>query len=179
GLRFDSLDETVTESLISAGNANASPAVARAFWRALASSGSSRAPQARRALVELSLEHGGAGELAEALVLLDEAGEAGPDELARGALVLADAGSQEAVPILARAVRGDRAGGEATRLVFASGDETLYELARFLERPGDQRDLRRSAAIYEHIVDDRPLSARWDDSRERLEFLQRHYFDVR
>ena len=58
-------------------------------------------------------------------------------------------------------------------------DDTLYALARRLESPGPRRDLRRALSLYRMIIDDRPLSPHWDDSRSRVEYLERHYFDVR
>lgn len=61
----------------------------------------------------------------------------------------------------------------------AMPDKMLFELAGRLERPGPQRDLRRALSLYRAIVDDRPLSPYWDDSRSRIEYLQRHYIDVR
>ncbi len=69
--------------------------------------------------------------------------------------------------------------GNGAGAAAAMPDETLFELARRLERPGPGRDLQRALSLYRAIVDDRPLSRYWDDSRSRIEYLQRHYFDVR
>lgn len=65
------------------------------------------------------------------------------------------------------------------RLERAGDDETVFGLAQALEAPGADRDLRRAATLYRWIVDDRPLSRHWDASRARLEYLDRHYFEVR
>ncbi len=57
--------------------------------------------------------------------------------------------------------------------------EWLYRLALYLEKPGDNRDLDRSAALYQEVITSWPLSEWRDRSEERLLWLQRHYFRVR
>ena len=57
--------------------------------------------------------------------------------------------------------------------------EWLYRLARILEKPGESRDLDRSAALYRQVIEDWPLTEWRDLSEERLAWLERHYFRVR
>ncbi len=57
--------------------------------------------------------------------------------------------------------------------------EWLYRLAFYLEQPGENRDLDQSAAIYQEVITNWPLSNWRDKSEERLLWLQRHYFRVR
>ena len=57
--------------------------------------------------------------------------------------------------------------------------EWLYRLALYLEKPGNNRDLDRSAALYQEVITSWPLSKWRDRSEERLLWLQRHYFRVR
>jgi len=91
------------------------------------------------------------------------------------ALLAADSES-DALPLLGRALT--RGGGELDSVGWL-GDDRLFALARFLEQAGPDRDLRSAASLYRLILDDHPLSAHWDDSRSRLEYLRRHYFEVR
>lgn len=152
-------------------------AVIRSFWRAIASSGSAAAPEARRALLEIAARAGDAGEIAAAVSALEAAGEASADDMTRAADALFGADREaEALPLLARAVTRDEAAFEgAGRL----DDDRIFALARLLEQPGPDRDLRRAASLYRLILEDRPLSGHWDESRSRLEYLRRHYFEVR
>ena len=57
--------------------------------------------------------------------------------------------------------------------------EWLYRLALSLEKPGEYRDLDRSASLYQEVITRWPLSSWRDKSEERLLWLQRHYFRVR
>ena len=57
--------------------------------------------------------------------------------------------------------------------------EWLYRLASYLEKPGENRDLDRSASLYQEVINRWPLSSWRDKSEERLLWLQRHYFRVR
>ncbi len=57
--------------------------------------------------------------------------------------------------------------------------EWLYRLASYLEKPGDNRDLDRSATLYQEVINSWPLSDWRDRSEERLLWLRRHYFRVR
>ncbi|MFW6380661.1 MAG: hypothetical protein ACOC0Y_01345, partial [Spirochaetota bacterium] len=154
----------------------ASP-VLRSFRRIVASSGSMRAPEARRALLEVAVDDGDERAMVEIVGEMEESGEANPDDLVRvGLTVGRDSGEDRAPELLARAIRMD--GGVIEHLVGLS-DERLFRLARFLERPGPERDMHAASALYSVIVDERPLSSYWDESRARLEYLSRHYFEVR
>lgn len=66
------------------------------------------------------------------------------------------------------------ASGEGTRRA-----EWLYRLASYLEKPGEDRDLDRSAALYQNVINGWPLTEWRDLSEERLLWLQRHYFRIR
>jgi len=57
--------------------------------------------------------------------------------------------------------------------------EWLYRLAFYLEKPGENRDLDRAAALYQEVIRSWPLSRWRDKSEERLLWLNRHYFRVR
>jgi len=57
--------------------------------------------------------------------------------------------------------------------------EWLYRLASYLEKPGPERDLDRSAVLYQEVISSWPLTVWRDLSEERLLWLQRHYFRVR
>ncbi len=59
------------------------------------------------------------------------------------------------------------------------GDWILYTLAQLLESPWDGRDIRRARALYRRLVDEYPFSFYWDAAEERIEFLNRHFFDIR
>jgi len=57
-------------------------------------------------------------------------------------------------------------------------DEILFRLAQLYEsQPG--RDLRLARELYRQILDEYPFSALWEDSRRRVEYLNRHFFDIR
>ena len=57
--------------------------------------------------------------------------------------------------------------------------EWLYRLASYLEKPGPERNLDRSAVLYQEVISSWPLTVWRDLSEERLLWLQRHYFRVR
>gem|GEM_PF-1244908 len=57
--------------------------------------------------------------------------------------------------------------------------EWNYRLAVILEKPGEKRDLDRSAQLYQEVINRWPLSEWRNLSEERLLWLQRHYFRVR
>lgn len=60
-----------------------------------------------------------------------------------------------------------------------AGDTLLFRLAGLLERDWDGRDLRRARDLYRRVVDEYPLSGHWDAARERIEYLNRHFFYIR
>ncbi|MFP4330534.1 MAG: tetratricopeptide repeat protein [Spirochaetaceae bacterium] len=61
----------------------------------------------------------------------------------------------------------------------SSLDEILYAMATLLEEPGETRDLRRAHSLYRRLVDEHPLSRYYGDSRQRAEYLERHFFLIR
>jgi len=69
------------------------------------------------------------------------------------------------------------------KLVGMASDENrpewLYRLAFHLEKPGEYRDLDRAASLYQEVIRGWPLSRWRDQSEERLQWLNRHYFRVR
>ena len=148
------------------------PVVARDYWVSVASSGSADAPDARRRLQELSLD-GTPEEVSEALDLLVLNDEA------------VDADYVDSINALIETGAAGRA-ADWTDRYLASGfsprrgtDELLYLLARSLEQPGVERDLRRSLFYYELLMARYPVSRFWEPSRQRAEYLNRHYFEVR
>ncbi|MFW5814934.1 MAG: hypothetical protein ACOCWX_05750 [Spirochaetota bacterium] len=180
GALIDSLDEDQLDVLAAAITPDTPAPVVRAFWSDVASSGSRLAPRARRELYELALASEAAEEALRAVEQLEAAGEASAADVLRAASLLeSDEQREDALPLYARALAGAREGSAAERRVMTLGDDRLFELARFLEAPGPERDLRAAARLYRVIVDERPLSAQWEASRSRLEHLRRHYFEVR
>ncbi len=67
--------------------------------------------------------------------------------------------------------------GEETRELEL--DEVWFRMAGLLEREEEARDLRRAVELYERIVDEYPLSVYYEPSRQRVEYLKRHFFLVR
>lgn len=87
---------------------------------------------------------------------------------------------------LARIAVDDGSAADAIALIDAlaleslpNADEALLVLATALEATGPARDLRRARAAYQRIVDRYPLSAYWETARQRVEYLDRHYFLIR
>lgn len=58
-------------------------------------------------------------------------------------------------------------------------DEVLFSMAQLLEEEGDTRDLRRAHTLYRRVVDEHPLSLYYGASRQRAEYLERHFFLIR
>ena len=177
---IDALDGDALDALAKAITPDTPVPVVRAFWRDVASSGSQLAPRARRELYELALASGAAGDALRAVERLEAAGEASVADVLRAAsLFESDEQREDSLALYARALAGAREGSAAEQTVMTLGDDRLFELARFLEAVGPERDLRAAARLYRVIVDERPLSAHWEASRSRLEHLRRHYFEVR
>lgn len=51
-----------------------------------------------------------------------------------------------------------------------------YNLGRLHE---EQRDARGALEYYRRVVDDYPLSGYWQPAEERMQYLRRHFFDIR
>ncbi|MEX2443690.1 MAG: hypothetical protein WD492_08810 [Alkalispirochaeta sp.] len=60
-----------------------------------------------------------------------------------------------------------------------SDDELIFRLAQLYEAEWDGRDLRVARDLYQSLVDDYPLSRRRRRARERIEYLNRHFFHIR
>ncbi|MFP4363399.1 MAG: hypothetical protein ACLFR1_05975 [Spirochaetia bacterium] len=58
-------------------------------------------------------------------------------------------------------------------------DYVIYRLARLYEGQSDVRNIRRSLALYQKLVDEYPISQYWDTASQRVRYLQRHYFYIR
>jgi hypothetical protein len=58
-------------------------------------------------------------------------------------------------------------------------DEIYFRLGQLYEMPTDDRDFRLSRDYYKKVVDDYPFSTRWDASQARVEYITRHFFQIR
>jgi tetratricopeptide (TPR) repeat protein len=54
--------------------------------------------------------------------------------------------------------------------------ELYYRLGRLHE---DRRDARAAMEYYRRVVEDFPLSRHWQPAEERVQYLRRHFFDIR
>ncbi|NBF38864.1 MAG: tetratricopeptide repeat protein [Spirochaetes bacterium] len=54
--------------------------------------------------------------------------------------------------------------------------ELYYRLGRLHE---DRRDARAAMEYYRRVVDEFPLSRHWQPAEERVQYLRRHFFDIR
>ncbi len=54
--------------------------------------------------------------------------------------------------------------------------ELYYRLGRLHE---DRRDARAAMEYYRRVVDEFPLSRHWQPAEERIQYLRRHFFDIR
>lgn len=145
--------------------------VAREYWRLVADQGGRSGADALRRLWGDSLAHDDDERIVTDLAAMASAGEAVPQDhlVAATQLDLLGAPAQAIEQFDAYLALAPR---------FAD-DEIYFRLAQLLEMPTDHRDLRRAVGLYERIVGDFPLSAHWEESESRIEYLNRHYFDVR
>ncbi len=67
----------------------------------------------------------------------------------------------------------------ALELVEYSDAELIFRLARLLEQAGPARDIERSHRLYQRVRDDFPFSPHRETSRQRIEFLERHFLLIR
>jgi hypothetical protein len=58
-------------------------------------------------------------------------------------------------------------------------DEAFVLFARALEKNGPQKDIKQAYAYYKKIRDDYPESPFWDEASARVDYIERHYFDIR
>jgi hypothetical protein len=143
----------------------------------VADSASEEAPTARSALLDVSIAREDPEAALAASNGLILAGEAQPAQLLDAANLVARTGNHEEAVGLALTALGEDVSPEL--LARHLDDEALFLHARRLEALGPDRDLRKALAFYETIVNDFPLSSRWEESRARVSHLKRHYFDVR
>jgi len=58
-------------------------------------------------------------------------------------------------------------------------DRAYFELGRLYESNSSERNMRKSLGNYRMVTDNYPLSPYWDAARERIEYLNRHFFQIR
>ncbi len=58
-------------------------------------------------------------------------------------------------------------------------DSVYYFLAQQYESVSGLRDIKKSISYYKKIVDEFPISLYWEDSRERINYLERRYIYIR
>ncbi|MBU8914404.1 MAG: hypothetical protein KOO61_10305 [Spirochaetales bacterium] len=152
--------------------------VAVEFWQKVAAVGGADGRFARESLFELAVSGAGGASGADATVLsaaveaLRAAGELDHERLFQAAEV-ADAA----------ALYGSAATyyAELTEsgLGVAGLDAIYFRLGQILEMPGPARDLQRACSLYEMVIERYPLSRYWDESTAQIEYLKRHYFEIR
>ena len=149
--------------------------VAVEYWQKIIAAGGADAHLARESLFALAV---GAADGVTAAVL------------GAGVEALRLAGELDGERLLQAAEAADAAGlytnaaayyGELSELnPGVDGLDGIYfRLAQILEMPGPARDLRHARALYEAVIDRYPLSRYWDESAGRIEYLKRHYFEIR
>ena len=67
----------------------------------------------------------------------------------------------------------------ALELIEYSDAELIFRLARILEQTGPVRDIHRSHQLYQQVRDNFPFSPHRESSRQRIEFLERHFLLIR
>lgn len=167
----ESGDELLWTEMAGAAHLAGNTPVAMEYWNKVASAGGALAGDARQRLFQVAAGGTDASALADAMDTLRTAGEV------TVANVLTAAEAAERMGYTPGAIGYYQ---EVLRHGGARGtDEILFRLASLLEAPGDQRDLRRSLTLYERIVDEYPLSRYWNESSRRIEYIRRHFFDIR
>jgi len=162
------------ETAIAASRSGNMP-VAVEYWQKVIAAGGAEARVARERLFDLAVGQVGpvdAGVLEVAVEALRLAGELDQERLLNAAQT-ADVGGQLVAAISYY--------GELTGL--SSGmdglDGIYFRLAQILEKPGPSRDLRRARSLYQSVIAEYPLSRFWDESAAQIEYLNRHYFEIR
>jgi hypothetical protein len=61
----------------------------------------------------------------------------------------------------------------------AGMDEVFYLYGASLEQPGPLKDVKRAYDFYKRVCDDYPQSELWDKASERMNYINRHYFEIR
>jgi len=165
------------ETAIAASESGNLP-VAVEFWQKVSAVGGADGSFARDSLFDLAVNGAGGAVSADAATLvaavdaLRAAGELDHDRLLQVAEVADAAG-----------LYGNAAAYYAELSESGSGvaglDAIYFRLASILEMPGPARDLPRARALYEMVIDRYPLSMYWDASAAQIEYLKRHYFEIR
>ena len=60
-----------------------------------------------------------------------------------------------------------------------NADSVYYLLGTIYEKNTGYRNIERARSCYRAVVDDYPTSSYWDRARERIRYLDRHFFSVR
>ena len=159
--------------------------VVRSFWREVSSAGGRSAPDAREWLLRDALSLRDSSATLSALRTLIDNDElpvvsAGDLSVQERELLLGLATGTDDPGVAMRLVLRDRGMKDELLNRFPSmTDAALFALANESFTAGPGQDLRLAAKAYEYIVDLHPLSGFWNDSRDRLQYIERHYFHVR
>ena len=162
------------ETAIAASRSGNMP-VAVEYWQKVIAAGGADAGMARERLFDLAVGQTApvdAGVLEMAVDALRIAGELDQERLLNAAET-ADVGGHFVAAIAYY--------GELTELSSRMDglDGIYFRLAQILEKPGPSRDLRRARSLYQSVTEEYPLSRYWDESAAQIEYLNRHYFEIR
>ncbi|MCG8479478.1 MAG: hypothetical protein MI724_10310 [Spirochaetales bacterium] len=180
-LRFESQDlsdgrrRTHTETIESSDGIRLVDRDIPTDGEALRGSGSESDAAERSPAAASSLSEGDVAPATEAIVAALESGEfntlgVSEEELRDRVVLLGERAEHDSKARLLEAMLG--AG-------VLEGDWILYTSAQLFESPWEGRDIRRARALYRRLVDEYPFSLHWDAARERIEFLNRHFFYIR
>jgi len=143
----------------------------RVYMRVISAGGDEGRLAARR-YFELATDGTDINLLGDAIAALDESGGLMSADLQTAMEQLRSAdGNENPIDSYEAIIASDR--------TFPGMDEAYFRLAGELRRPGQERDLKRARYLYVRIVDDFPLSRFWDQSAAAIEYLDRHFFEVR
>ena len=162
------------ETAIAASRSGNMP-VAVEYWQKVIAAGGAEARVARARLFDLVVGQAGpvdAGDLDVAVDALRLAGELDQEHLLNAA---------ESADVGGHLVAAIAYYGELTELSSRLDglDGIYFRLAQILEKPGPSRDLRRARSLYQSVTEEYPLSRYWDESAAQIEYLNRHYFEIR
>lgn len=170
--------EVMAENNVEQNEVNSQPAAlsgqyleALKRWETEAEDPTEVGVRAREAIVREAAKNGTTALLAAWLPRYLEDG-ADPEVLALSLKTLDDTDGYEdgVISILEELLRFESHG---------QGDEWLYRLASYLEKPGERRDLSRAVKLYQKLVESWPFSKWRESAEERLIWLNRHYFRLR
>jgi tetratricopeptide (TPR) repeat protein len=165
---------------------------ARSHWSRNLDAGEPFARNARLGLFRTALETGDAEAAWELFGQMDGEGStdgAAPVPGDRSAADLAGAAAPDITEaellrlgnLLLESADPSRAVGPLEAYMDAGGTsddpaELYYRLGRLHE---DRRDARAAMEYYRRVVDEFPLSRYWQRAEERVQYLRRHFFDIR